>query len=439
MPDAPPFADGPAPSGAPADLDPAFLLLPGPGDPDHQRFSRKVRLLALRGLLLGDPRGLDRGSARALDAARAALADAARLRPDPLLRALGEPDVLAPLLCWRAGLIPAARAVSAVPALLLHAARAGALPQAVLWDAPLAELPDPELGLTWADAAPFSGLLAAPEGVELRRSSGELVRLDRASAARLPVRMDFPAFAPTLLPGVHLGLRDSNPLADQEAHPDKSGNAISLGGVELARWQAAMDEALGLVQAGLPGWFAALPGALRRVVPVGFEPERHLSASYREAPGLVYLTLHPSALTLAEAVVHEVQHGRLNTLLLLDPVFHNGRTAWTPSPVRPDLRPLEGVLLAVHAFVPVAWMHARLAALGHPVAQTAAFAARRAQVLAGNARGLQICEELAQPTDAGARLLTALRRVHAACAEAHPGDPVPETSLPSAPGGPLPC
>jgi len=99
------------------------------------------------------------------------------------------------------------------------------------------------------------------------------------------------------------------------------------------------------------------------------------------------------------------------------------------------------VLLAVHAFVPVAWMHARLAALGHPIAQTAAFAARRAQVLAGNARGLQICEELAQPTEAGARLLAALRRVHAACAEAHPVDPAPGS--PVAPsegaGGPLPC
>jgi hypothetical protein len=88
----------------------------------------------------------------------------------------------------------------------------------------------------------------------------------------------------------------------------------------------------------------------------------------------------------------------------------------------------------------VAWMHARLAAAGHPVAQTAAFAARRAQVLAGNARGLQICDELAQPTEAGARLLAALRRVHAACVEAHPVDHGAENpvSAMDGAGGPLP-
>ena len=157
---------------------------------------------------------------------------------------------------------------------------------------------------------------------------------------------------------------------------------------------------------------AELPVSLRRVVPVGWEPERHLSASYREAPGLCYLSLHPDPLTLAEALVHETQHGKLGVLLHLDAVLHNGRTTWTASPVRPDLRPLMGVLLAVHAFVPVAALHARLAATDHPLARTARFDLRRREVLAGNARGLALVEDQGEPTAIGARLTSDLRRLH---------------------------
>ena len=54
------------------------------------------------------------------------------------------------------------------------------------------------------------------------------------------------------------------------------------------------------------------------------------------------------------------------------------------------LRPLMGVLLAVHAFVPVAALHAGLVAADHPLAKTAKFADRREQVLAGNERGLRL-------------------------------------------------
>ena len=141
----------------------------------------------------------------------------------------------------------------------------------------------------------------------------------------------------------------------------------------------------------------------------------HLSASYAEAPGLAWLTLHPDPLTMAEAIVHETQHSRLNTLMWLDPVLHNGRREWTTSPVRPDLRPLSGVLLAAHAFVPVAAMHARLDELGHPISRSPHFKRRRAEVLQSNARGLQTVEERGQPTTTGQRIIGGLRALHDAC------------------------
>jgi HEXXH motif-containing protein len=157
---------------------------------------------------------------------------------------------------------------------------------------------------------------------------------------------------------------------------------------------------------------------LTRIVPVGWHDERHFSASYREAPRVAYLSLHPDPLTLAEAIVHETQHGKLNLLSWSDAVLDNGYTEWTSSPVRPDLRPIMGVLLAVHAFVPVAALHHGLAQRHHPLTESAMFARRRAEVLAGNARGLAILREKAAPTTRGARILADLERLHAVLAEA---------------------
>jgi HEXXH motif-containing protein len=117
---------------------------------------------------------------------------------------------------------------------------------------------------------------------------------------------------------------------------------------------------------------------------------------------------------LAEAIVHESQHGKLNTLRWLDPVLENGDATWTSSPVRPDMRPLMGVLMAVHAFVPVAALHQRLRELDHPLADPE----RRAQVIAGNADGLVTLRELAKPTALGKRVIAALEELHAATSSA---------------------
>jgi HEXXH motif-containing protein len=205
-----------------------------------------------------------------------------------------------------------------------------------------------------------------------------------------------------------------------EEHPGKQGNATDLAERSVDEWCAALNQALALIEVGLPALYAELTHTLRRVVPVGYHPERHLSASYTEAPGLIYMTLHPDPLTLAEAIVHETQHGKLNALLWHDAVLINGRTEWTTSPVRDDLRPLMGVLLAVHAFVPVARLHRGLAEAGHPIAAMEPFQMRREAVLASNADGLRTLYRLGQWTEQGARLRNALGRMQDECVLASP-------------------
>lgn len=236
----------------------------------------------------------------------------------------------------------------------------------------------------------------------------------RALVARLDHGQAFAdgvAITPTL-PALTLARVDRNPIADLEAHPDKHGNALELGGHAPAAWTAALADAIAAITAALPALGAELAITLERIVPVGFDRERHLSCSYREAPGLVYLSLHPDPLTLAEAIVHETQHGKLNLLSWLDPILTNDPAERVPSPARPDLRPLFGVLLAAHAFVPVAALHHQLAALHHPLATAPSFERRRRQVLDGNTAALATLAAHAHPTAVGAKVIAALADLH---------------------------
>lgn len=376
-----------------------MLVLPRSGDTTVERLLRKVRLLALRSLLLA-PRAELPGELRSdLAALQQAGTDLLRRDPERLLEATEGMDVLPGLLLLAGRAAPSAEVLREVVPHLL-AALAPALPGSLSWRSPVRRI---VLGQEIVEfAQPARRLVAGPGGVSVELPDGRHRALEE-----LPAR---PASSPLRVG--RLGLVDTFALASHEAHPDKDGNALDLGGRPPAQWVAAYDSGLELVRAGLPELYAELSVSFRRLVPVGFEPERHLSASYREAPGLVYATLHPDPVVLAEVIVHETQHGKLNVLSWLDPVLHNGRSEWTRSPVRPDLRPLSGVLLAAHAFVPVAALHRGLAEADHELSRTPAFDQRRSRVLTTNGESMAILRDKAKPTEVGQAVLDELQWVH---------------------------
>ena len=210
---------------------------------------------------------------------------------------------------------------------------------------------------------------------------------------------------------IKLALKDFNPIAEAEAHPDKSGNALDLGGHSEEDWRASLAQCLDWTQDLWPELFEEMEILLKSIVPVGYSGTKHLSASYREAVGTIYMTLHPHLLTMTEALIHEFQHNKMNLASYFDAFLENAFFPLYKSPVRPDPRPLWGVLLAVHAFLPVAEFYRKMRADGHPVSKSPDFDKRLAEIDEKNSEGLATLREHAQWTKAGRALMDELEAI----------------------------
>lgn len=210
--------------------------------------------------------------------------------------------------------------------------------------------------------------------------------------------------------GIVLALVDNNPLSMFEAHPDKEGNAIDLGGHPAAEWAESLRRCFQLIERYLPELRDEMDLFLHQIVPVGYDEHTHLSASYQEAIGTIYMTLHPQRMTMVEATIHEFQHNKVNALFELDPVLHNAFHPLYQSPVRPDPRPLHGIVLAVHAFQPVARLYERMLEADDPATADPFFARRYAQIRSKNHEGATVLREHARPTPIGEGLLDEIAR-----------------------------
>ncbi|MFZ5479986.1 MAG: aKG-HExxH-type peptide beta-hydroxylase [Myxococcota bacterium] len=359
---------------------PAPYTLPTPGE-DWITGARQRYLRRTARLLLAWPHPLPAWLARPYEGLREALGRVLAARPADLYAALALPQVGAPL---HAGSL-----AEAVPALLAELSRRRAIGrEGVFWAAPVKRILCPGTGAALELVPERVGMLFADGEIELGASEVWDLR-PRGERAFLPMRE-----------GGWLALVDDNPLAMVEAHPDKEGNALSLGSATAAEWLAALDGARALVRAASPALADEHRSLLATVVPVGGPMEKSLSASYREAVGTVYVSLHPSPAKMAEALIHELQHTKLNLLTFVDPVLADGGDELHASPVRPDPRPLWGVLLAVHAFVPVAELYFHLGDR-----------ARLAEVIAQNREAMGVVARHARPTEVGRRLIEGLARV----------------------------
>ncbi|MDI3284861.1 HEXXH motif-containing putative peptide modification protein [Polyangium sp. 15x6] len=303
---------------------------------------------------------------------------------------------------------------------LLHLARASALPRAIRQKAPPKQLVSTTACISIGLPEDTRAVVFENEGkIGIERADGVKALSLQALEAQPPGYSETRAGVTVSRPffpidgGTVLALVDTNPLAMVEAHPDKEGNAIDLGGKSVTEWTRPLSEALGLVREHLPDLRGEIELFVQQIVPVGYHDEKHLSASYQEAIGTIYMSLHPSLMTMAEAVIHEFSHNKINALFEIDPVLENAFSPLYTSPVRPDPRPLHGVLLAVHAFLPVARLYERMIEAGHPLAKAPGFSERFARIRQINAEGAEVILENGKPTRVGKAVLDEIQRWHA--------------------------
>ncbi len=235
-----------------------------------------------------------------------------------------------------------------------------------------------------------------------------------AALAELP-----PSYLPIhpALPHARLALADDNPLPIFYDHPKRRGNVVALGAQPAQAWLDQLVFAVDTLARHLPALLDEMRLLLGHVIPVGDLAEDHQSASYPHALGSIYLTLHPRPMMMLEALIHEFQHNKLHALLQLGPLLAGDEDLRVASPVRPDPRPLRGVLLAVHAFLPVAELYRRLVAADDALTREHWFAARYAAIRQTNRTAWQTVQQHATWTPLAQGLAAELARLDAALSE----------------------
>lgn len=169
---------------------------------------------------------------------------------------------------------------------------------------------------------------------------------------------------------------------DEPIAPDR------LDADEARAWQDLLDEAgtfLGASREPGPGRMDA--SHIRVIVPWGRTkttppppPRVELSASSGDAFGSMVITRPGTALSLAEAFVHEFQHSKLAALLHLFPLLDDDREERFYAPWRCDPRHLTGLLHGAYAFTAVAgFWRDRMAERAHADIAAYHFALRRTQ------------------------------------------------------------
>lgn len=130
------------------------------------------------------------------------------------------------------------------------------------------------------------------------------------------------------------------------------GPPNALDPFDFLEWCKLLDEAWDILTRRHTDYARELAAALTTLVPI--DPASGLAgASSAAAFGGIALPAKASAAELAETLVHEVQHSKLNALFSLVDLVHAREEGRFYAPWRDDPRPLSGMLQGIYAFVSV--------------------------------------------------------------------------------------
>ncbi len=197
-----------------------------------------------------------------------------------------------------------------------------------------------------------------------------------------------------------------------------------LGGSPRDRWVtdpitddrlACVDSALRLLGELWPAALDDIDRFCRRIVPLRTPEGGCASIANPALPFAVGATFLPERgpLLLAELLVHEVTHLKLDLLQKQDLLVHDDGQRVFRHPWRSDLRPITGVLFGAHAFLSVMGLYRRAAQAGYETPQTREiFETRRDEVGAT----LDALERAAHWTEGGHLFLAQMKNAFASAA-----------------------
>lgn len=140
--------------------------------------------------------------------------------------------------------------------------------------------------------------------------------------------------------------------------PEVGIDARPLAADELDAATRRLGEAMSLVDAADPSLGRELRALVRQVVFAksgGEAPDfGGTTTFYLWGANVINALNHPDAVTLAEGIVHEAAHALLLGASLGEPLVRNPGSERYASPLRPDERPMDGI---VHATFVVARLH----------------------------------------------------------------------------------
>jgi HEXXH motif-containing protein len=184
---------------------------------------------------------------------------------------------------------------------------------------------------------------------------------------------------------------------------------------EFENWRRRLDDAWSILVEEHAEHVQEVTAAEPVIVPVA-EGGGFVASSSSSAFGAICLATPESPQSLAETVVHELQHSKLNALLDLVPLQRPGEDRLCFAPWRRDPRPLSGLLHGIYAFVGVTeYWHRQLRSQAEAAGGAAVFhfAHHREQIR----EALRWLGPVPELSAAGARFLEVASARLAACDE----------------------
>lgn len=119
-----------------------------------------------------------------------------------------------------------------------------------------------------------------------------------------------------------------------------------------ARWQDILESSFHFLEEVLAKGYEEVIAHIRVIIPVvPPKQDSHTSGTSAALPGAIYLSYSDDRLMMAESLIHEYGHNKLNVLLKTDPLVTNALSGpHVYSPWKPVPRPLLGILHGICAF-----------------------------------------------------------------------------------------